>query len=130
MTRDEWHQVLATEPATPDQLGAVMGEFRRLGFDHQADRAERLAACAALLGLDGLDSIRDLVMGQAGQLVHALREVTDRAELETMTGAVPPGEQAAAAAEAPRVSLRDLVAALAVLLADPSMRGSGRLGIW
>jgi hypothetical protein len=100
MTRDEWRQVLATEPATPEQLGAVMGEFRRIGLDHSAERAERLVICAALLGLDDLASTRDLVMGQAGQLVRALRQVADRAELEAaagLTGIERPGERVEAA---------------------------------
>jgi hypothetical protein len=78
MTRDEYLEMLATEPATPTQVGAILGEFRRLGVDN---RAERLAVSAELLGLDGLGSTTDLVMGQAGQLVAMLRRVRDRAEL-------------------------------------------------
>jgi hypothetical protein len=80
MRLEEWHQVLATEPATPDQLGAVMGEFERLGFGY-ADRAERLAVSAAILGLDELGSVKDLVMGQAGRLLRVLHGCQDRASL-------------------------------------------------
>ncbi|HEY1621757.1 MAG TPA: hypothetical protein VGG25_29320 [Streptosporangiaceae bacterium] len=75
---------LETEPLTERQLGAVLGEFRRLGLDRPADRAERLAVSAELLGLDGLDSTRDLVMGEAGRLVSILRNTASRAELATL----------------------------------------------
>jgi hypothetical protein len=80
MTRDEWNLVLATEPATRHQRGAIMREFERLGFG-EADRAERLAICARIAGLETLGSISDLTMGQAGQLVHALMDCTSRADL-------------------------------------------------
>jgi hypothetical protein len=60
----------ATAPATPNQIGAVQVEFRRLGLD--GDRPARLAATAALLGLDSLSSSSDLSMGQAGYLIHTL----------------------------------------------------------
>jgi protein gp37 len=43
MTREEWDQVLATEPATPNQVGSIVSECERLGL---GDRDERLAACA------------------------------------------------------------------------------------
>lgn len=81
MRKDEWDQVLATAPATPNQRGAIMREFGRLGFHPRYDRAERLAACAALLGVDELGSTADLTQGQAGQLVNVLRLTTDRAAL-------------------------------------------------
>jgi hypothetical protein len=61
-----------------------MRECDRLGLD---DRAERLAVCAALLGVDELGSTGDLVMGQAGQLVNTLRIIRDRAELPDVTAA-------------------------------------------
>jgi hypothetical protein len=84
MTLDEWHQVLATEPATPRQLGAVLHQFERLGYqDNRWDRPARLAAAAALLHLGQLDSTRQLTMGQAGQLLHALQGFRSRAQLET-----------------------------------------------
>lgn len=85
MNREEYLAMLDTEPATPTQRGAVMGEFARLGFHPRRDRAERLAACARLLGLDALDSTAGLTMGQAGQLVNTLRHVRDRAELAAIT---------------------------------------------
>jgi hypothetical protein len=85
MTRDEYDQVLATEPATPNQIGAVHREFGRLGVD---DRAERLAISAELLGLDEVGSTTDLVMGQAGRLVGILQQVDNRADLP----AVPAGD--------------------------------------
>jgi hypothetical protein len=81
VTRDELNEMLATRPATPNQRGAVLREFGRLGFHDEHDRAERLAICAALLGLEELGSTRDLVMGQAGQLVNILQRVRDRGEL-------------------------------------------------
>jgi hypothetical protein len=89
MTRDEYLKVLATERATPDQRGAVMREFSRLGFGEN-DRAERLAVCALLLGLSEVDSTRDLTMGQAGYLVRLLGACTSRAALPmTGTGNIP-----------------------------------------
>jgi hypothetical protein len=85
MRLDEWHAVLATEPATPYQRGAIMGEFERLGYG-RADRAERLAVCAALLDLDDLGSTAHLVMGQAGQLYRLLLGIAGRAELLAAAG--------------------------------------------
>ena len=70
-------------PATARQAGALAGRFAGLGV---TDRAERLAVCAALLGLDGLATSRDLTVGQAGRLLHALGDCQDRAELPDVTG--------------------------------------------
>lgn len=78
MTRDEYLTLLDTEPATLNQRGRIMHECDRLGL---VDRTERLAVLAAVLGIDGLDSTADLVMGQAGQLVNVLQRTRDRAEL-------------------------------------------------
>jgi hypothetical protein len=83
VTRDEYLAVLAAEPATANQAGAVMGECERLGL---TDRDERLAVCAAMLGLDELGSVRDLTMGQAGQLVRALRSARSRGDLPDPRG--------------------------------------------
>jgi len=81
---DDWRQLQATEPATPNQLGAVMHEFGRLGYrDNRWDRPARLAAASALLHLERLGSTRELTMGQAGQLLHALQGFRSRAQLET-----------------------------------------------
>ena len=84
MTRDEYLHMLGTEPATSTQVGAIIGEFERLGV---ADRAERLAICAELLGLEELGSTSGLVMGQAGYLVNLLQRTRDRAELAAVTAA-------------------------------------------
>ena len=75
------HAVLATEPATQMQVGAIHGQFRRLGYGH-ADRDRRLAACAALLGLDALDTTTTLTMGDAGRAVRILQSFADRAEMD------------------------------------------------
>src|ERR1039457_2577915 len=83
MTRDEWGAVLAVEPLTPAQLGAVGHELRRLGFRGRYDRPARLAASAALLGLGELDSTKSLTMGQAGQLLRVLRGFAGRRERGT-----------------------------------------------
>lgn len=72
----------ATEPATPTQVGAVIGEFDRLGI-YQRD--ERLALSAALLGLAELASTNDLTMGQAGKLVGILRATRAPSELPDLT---------------------------------------------
>jgi|SRR5579859_194181 len=112
MTRDEWHVVLATEPATVAQRGAVMGEFHRLGLDGPGARSERLAICAALLGLDGLGSTRELVMGQAGQLVQALRQIPGQADLLAVLAA----RKRAADQARDRVSVGSLLRSVAAVL--------------
>lgn len=84
MNRDEYLARLETEPATPNQRGAIMRECRRLGI---RDRAERLATCSALLGIDALGSTADLPQGQAGQLVNVLQRAASRAAL--FPGAAP-----------------------------------------
>lgn len=89
MTRDEWNAVLATKPATPNQVGAILREFARLGY-RDADRAGRLAVSAAMLGLDELASTTDLVMGDAGRLLCMLRDIRDRGELTAMPPAAQP----------------------------------------
>jgi len=77
--------VLETEPATPSQVGVVVGQFERLGFTRH-DRAERLAISAAFLGLDGLESTKDLTKGQAGKLYSLLLGIGDRDELRAAAG--------------------------------------------
>jgi len=79
MKLDQWHEVLATTPATPNQVGAIHQEFMRLGFG--ADRAERLAASAALLNLPELKSTVDLNQGEAGYLLRNLQSFRNRGEL-------------------------------------------------
>src|ERR1017187_8637887 len=80
MTRDELNEMLATEPATRNQVGAIHREFERLGF-REKDRAERLAVSAAMIELGSLGSTRDLTMGQAGCLVCLLLVTGERSEL-------------------------------------------------
>jgi len=132
MNLDEWHAVLATEPATSNQRGAIMREFGRLGFGEE-DRAERLAACAALLGLDELDTTGDLTMGQAGQLVGTLMRFADRGELTAAAYLADAGSADGSGQPAGRVALRDLIRAIAVAYAgmpaltraDPRDQGDG-----
>jgi hypothetical protein len=104
---DQWHEVLATEPATTNQVGAIHQEFLRLGFGED-ERAERLAASAALLQLPELRSTMDLTRGSAGYLLRILQGFRDRGELD--------------AAQLPRVSpWREL--ALGIVEAFNSMFG-------
>ena len=106
---------LETEPATRKQVGVVRRELQRLGFAG-GDRAERLAACAALVGRDELDSTRDLTKGQAGQLYRWLLDVRDRGDLDAAVAAA--GAPAAAAAGAPAAPAGEDLAAGGVRLAD------------
>jgi hypothetical protein len=118
MTRDEWKAVLAAEPATPAQRGAIMREFGRLGFG-EADRGERLAISAAIVGLDTLGSVRDLTMGEAGRLVRALLAASDRGELPAPESPAAAGSSDAETRPAARVGLAELIKAIAVALAVP-----------
>jgi len=101
MNLGEWRQVLATEPATPHQIGAIHRESARLGLD---GRAGRLRGCAAILGLGDLESTRNLTMGEAGKLVRTLCEVRDLSELPATTAAADSGHQADDAGGAARVT--------------------------
>jgi len=89
MTLEEWRHIQAVEPATRDQLGAIMRECDRLGFGAY-DRAERLAICARIIGLETLRSTKDLRLGEAGQLVHALMDCRSRAGLPVAAAPPPP----------------------------------------
>jgi hypothetical protein len=82
---------LETEPLTDLQFGAIQREFTRLGYA-RAERDERLALSAELLGLDGLGSTRDLVKGQAGLLLHTLLDTGSRAELDALLAPAPEPE--------------------------------------
>jgi hypothetical protein len=118
MTRVEYLEMLATEPATPMQVGAIMGEFDRLGV---ADRAERLALSAELLGLDELDSTTDLMMGEAGRLVGILRSTRDRVELPDVSTLDDDGQDdehgdASDASGDKRVTIADLIGQVALVL--------------
>ena len=48
MTRDEYLVVLATEPATATQVGAIVGEFARLGITDRTVRRHLAARPADL----------------------------------------------------------------------------------
>jgi hypothetical protein len=80
MNLTDWHGVLATEPATRNQVGAIHGKFRDLGFRPGRDRDDRLAYTAALAGLDQLDSSSQLTQGEAGRVVGQLRECATASE--------------------------------------------------
>jgi hypothetical protein len=71
-------EMLETTPATRAQVGAILGEFRRLRI-HQRD--ERLLICATLLDLDELTSTWELTMGRAGKLIQILRATHNREDL-------------------------------------------------
>lgn len=126
MNLDEWHAVLESEPLTGSQLGAILGEFRRLGLDGDADRAERLAVTAALAGLAELDSTRSLTMGEAGQAFAALRRCEDRSDLPETA---PPEPAASPAAPEPGPAL---ASPGQLRLADclQLIAGSGRSAGW
>jgi hypothetical protein len=114
VTRDEYLAVLDSEPATLAQRGAVMGECDRLGL---ADRGERLAILAVLLGLDALGSTRDLTMGQAGKIVRALRLARDRAELPSIIERAGGGQGGGANADPGEfISLADAIDRILLLL--------------
>ena len=72
MTRDEWLDVLATEDATPDQVGRIRAEFNRLGFHGSATRDERLRLTEILADSDPIETTKDLTMGEAGRAIRAL----------------------------------------------------------
>src|SRR6266516_3778955 len=88
----EYRHRLAVEPLTEAQLGAIHGEFRRLGFHVRYDRPERLRLTAELAGTPVVDTTNDLTMGEAGRVIRALRggrtiaEVYDLARPEPRRG--------------------------------------------
>lgn len=75
----EWCAYAESAPATPAQVGAIRGEWRRLW--PECGRETRLSTCAALLGCGELGSTTDLVLGDAGRLLAMLRGFASRAEL-------------------------------------------------
>jgi hypothetical protein len=113
VNRDELNVMLATEPATPSQVGVVVRQFERLGFTG-SDRAERLTISAALLGLDGLGSTKDLTMGQAGQLYRTLAGIRGRGELRAAARLA--GED-----QAGGPTLADVIMRAAVLIRFPPL---------
>ncbi len=109
MKLSEWHRVLETQPATANQVGVIRREFERLGLGADG-RAERLAISAVLLGFGGLDSTRDLTMGDAGRLYRMLLGFRDRDELASavsLSGEDQAGELAREELASDGVSLGD-----------------------
>ena len=101
------------DPATPLQIGAVAGEFTRLGIPRtRAGRARRLAYCAALLDRDELKTSAALTKGDAGWLARTLRGCTTLDDVDALAAEPEPET-----AEAPAVPARpiqwqaDLIAA-------------------
>ncbi len=75
----EWCAYAESAPATPAQVGAIHGEWRRLWPG--CGRETRLSTCAALLGRGELGSTTDLVLGDAGRLLGMLRGFASRTDL-------------------------------------------------
>ena len=70
-TLAQYRERLATMPLTRNQLGAIHGEWNRLGL---FDRPERLRLSAAIAQAEPIGSTKDLTMGEAGRLVCQLRQ--------------------------------------------------------
>jgi hypothetical protein len=75
---------LDTEPLTLTQLGAIHGEFRRLGY-RAADRTDRLRVTERLARSGPIETTRDLTMGEAGRTIRALRECYTLADIARAT---------------------------------------------
>jgi hypothetical protein len=70
------------KPLTSTQRGAIMGHFHRLGLDQPALRYARLAIMTTLLDLDEhIGSVKNLTLGEAGQLVSTLECCCDARDL-------------------------------------------------
>jgi hypothetical protein len=118
---------LDTEPLTLAQLGAVHGEFRRLGFG-PADRAERLEVTAGLARAGGpVGSTRELTMGEAGRVIRALIECPDYDALAVLLGEPEPPR-----GHGPPVTLAEAIRHLVITLfiaapaeMGPAMHDSG-----
>jgi hypothetical protein len=67
-------------PAPAGTLVKIRAQFWRLGFTRRArySRAERLAACAVILGLDDLEMIKDLDGAAARKVLARLRSIGRR----------------------------------------------------
>jgi len=74
----------ADRPLTSRQRSAVMLEFTRLDLAHPAWRRDRLNVAAALLGRPVPGSVKDLTMGEAGQLIATLRGCRDTRDLAVL----------------------------------------------
>jgi len=78
------------EPATARQRGALVAEFVRLGYPRTRSwRARRLADSAILLGIDKLSSSTELTKGEAGRLLHMLRDCRTMDDLRALAGMPP-----------------------------------------
>jgi hypothetical protein len=80
-TLAEYRERLATEPLTPLQLGAIHGEWRRLGLHY---RPERLRLSAALAQVGAIGTTKDLTMGEAGRVVGQLRQCATLADARAL----------------------------------------------
>lgn len=85
-TLAQYRARLATEPLTLTQLGAIHGEWRRLGL---CDRAERLQLSAAIARTAAIGSTKDLTLGEAGRLVGQLRRCATLADARALAGLRP-----------------------------------------
>jgi hypothetical protein len=74
-------------PITFRQLGAIIGEFRRLGLAYPTWREYRLDIAAVFTGRAGLDSTKDLAFGEAGLLLNRLRRCRDCRDLAAFLAA-------------------------------------------
>jgi hypothetical protein len=81
---------LAAAPLTGRQLGAIHGEFRRLGYRDRWDRAARLTATAALARCTPIATTKDLTEGEAGRVVGILRQCADADDLAAALAAARP----------------------------------------
>jgi hypothetical protein len=102
---------LEADPLTLNQLGAIHGEFRRLGYRDPWDRTARLAITAALAWCEPIASTKDLCQGEAGRAIKALRDCATAAELEQLAE-----DQDQAAAPGPRTWCQLVDAAVAAWL--------------
>jgi hypothetical protein len=84
---------LDTEPLTPGQLGAIHGEFTRLGYRDPRDRAARLAVTATLARCAPIATTKDLTAGEAGRAVGALRRCADLDDLADALAAERPAPE-------------------------------------
>jgi len=85
-TLAQYRERLTAEPLTLTQLGAVHGEWRRLGL---RDRDERLRLSAAIAQAEPIGSTKELTLGEAGRLVGQLRECGSLADARAMASSGP-----------------------------------------
>jgi hypothetical protein len=107
---------LETEPATPNQVGALHEEYRRLGLAGPRHRELRHAIGAGLLGLTEVGGWRDLTKGQAGLLLRSLQDFASADEAIAAAGLRTP-RQAASTKARTRLLARLLTRYIAAELA-------------